>query len=113
MTLKIDAIIQTQKQCNSNELPMKCLNLILFEKFNKLICAFEIPKKNFVVLPILNIWQILIQYSIQINETTASLTTGWFLTIFFNVDRADQLDCRRWRDNIKKAVRETLRAEKE
>ena len=32
-----------------------------------------------------------------------------FLTIFFNVDRADQLDCRRWRDNIKKAVRNTLR----
>ena len=31
------------------------------------------------------------------------------LTIFFNVDRADQLDCRRWRDNIKKAVRNTLR----
>jgi hypothetical protein len=30
--------------------------------------------------------------------------------IFFNVDRADQLDCRRWRDNIKKVVRETLRA---
>ena len=30
-----------------------------------------------------------------------------FLTIFFNVDRADQLDCRRWRDNIKKAVRDT------
>ncbi len=30
--------------------------------------------------------------------------------IFFNVDRADQLDYRRWRDNIKKVVRETLRA---
>ena len=30
-----------------------------------------------------------------------------FLTIFFNVDRADQLDCRRWRDNIKKVVRYT------
>ncbi len=31
-----------------------------------------------------------------------------FLTIFFNVDRADQLDCRRWRDNIKKVVRYTF-----
>ena len=30
-----------------------------------------------------------------------------YLTIFFNVDRADQLDCRRWRDNIKKVVRQT------
>jgi len=34
------------------------------------------------------------------------------LTIFFNVDRADQLDCRRSRDNIKKVVRQTLRAGK-
>ena len=32
-------------------------------------------------------------------------------TIFFNVDRADQLDCRRWRDNIKKVVRQTLRVD--
>ena len=36
-----------------------------------------------------------------------------FLTIFFNVDRADQLDCRRWRDNIKKAVRELSKIEQE
>ena len=34
-----------------------------------------------------------------------------FLTIFFNVDRADQLDCRRWRDNIKKVVRQMLRTD--
>ncbi len=40
---------------------------------------------------------------------TARVATRPYLTIFFNVDRADQLDCRRWRDNIKKAVRNTLR----
>ena len=28
-------------------------------------------------------------------ETTANVTTGIYLTIFFNVDRADQLECRR------------------
>jgi hypothetical protein len=42
-----------------------------------------------------------------------SLATRYSLTIFFNVDRADQLDCRRWRDNIKKVVRETLRADQQ
>ncbi len=42
---------------------------------------------------------------------TARVATRPYLTIFFNVDRADQLDCRRWRDNIKKGVRQTLRVD--
>ena len=42
-------------------------------------------------------------------QTISDVATRYSLTIFFNVDRADQLDCRRWRDNIKKVVRYTLR----
>ena len=46
---------------------------------------------------------------IRSSEVSAKSRSVYYRTIFFNVDRADQLDCRRWRDNIKKAVRNTLR----
>ena len=45
----------------------------------------------------------------QSNNYASPLKAARCLTVLFNVDRADQLDCRRWRDNIKKAVRNTLR----